>query len=51
VQANLSPGGAVEPPAPPAEVFTPSALRTFRFAAENRRFVFAPENRTIKFNV
>lgn len=50
IQVNLSPGGALEWPVPPAEVFMPSAPRTFRFAAENRRFVFAPEDRTIKFN-
>lgn len=44
VQANISPGRAIV-----TQAFVPSALRTYRFPAEDRRFVFAPENRTIKF--
>lgn len=31
------------------EVFTPSALRTYRFPPENRRYRIAPENRKFKF--
>jgi hypothetical protein len=44
-QPNLSPGAIVNP-----LPFKPSPRRTLRFIAEDRRFVFAPEDRAIKFN-